>query len=1136
MIRGEYSMKKRFLSIVIALLIAFISMSPLRGMTAESKNIIFFDSFETEFTDIPNGWSYFGVNSEGNVKIEIGNASEGTNSVRLIDTSTEFGTGIQSEKFPIEPGKTYNLVSDLYNYSGIGHVYLKYWDSDGNQVGSKSVSNRVTDSWCTISVSEKAPDTAVSGSVILYIINSAVGDICYDNVCVIEENEKAEPGSSYITPIQTKPVTSKLVTPKGAELRYTPYNEQGDRLSDFSYAGFYAGEVDLPITDNLSVAATIIPSEDPNTDDTKRIQEIIDSVAKNASEDRMTVIKFEAGRYNINRNGLSLKSGIVLSGSGQGPNGTVLYATDPVQYTLLKAVGSPPRMIGKKADITDNYVKAGIKGGKKAGSTEIKVSKEDIVNFEVGDTITIYHPSSEEWIKAVEMSDITNVYNDNNSWRENTVDMPTERTIKAIDGRKITLDFPLFVPLDKKYSETYIYKIDDTQKITNFGIENMRLESYYNGSPDDEDHSNVAISISNAKNGFVRNISAKYFVLSAVRCSTNTKQITIQNCSSLEPISRVAGSRRYSFACAQTAQQILFTGCYSYDGRHDYMASYSATGPLAFVDNVVDSSNTASETHGTWSTGLLYDNIYQIPSGGKGFLAFANRGIYGTSLSQGWSGAGCVAWNNLSSTIIAAKPSLSYQNFMIGVWGRYLDQDSLNAKQSNINAYMGIYRTDNVSTGSKEYFETSDDTPFVGDAYREAETTPVEPRSLYKAQLALRLTGDYRNTKPNAPIILTPRSEAHLQSESMEITGIYQLGAEKVTLYVDDQPYDATLDPNTNTFKATITLADGYHKIYATQTIDGVEGTKNADRFIKIGSFEDSTHSYLSSVYPREQTALIISDNRMTFDHYQDTIADDIDKTIQVYVDGNKLFSDIEPININNHILVPMDVAFKSLSATTEWDEQTATVTAIRGGRIIKITADSSVAYVDDKEVFLDIPAQFIEGRFMIPIRFIAESFGAKVEWIEKSKILLVEFVQYPPLHDIPNALTVYGVTQSGDDGAGSVIENSLDGKLTSRWAVSGTEDEAWGIYDLGSPKSLSEIYLAYHNGNSRIYTFSIEVSTDGKNYTRVIDKQTSSGITNELEAYSLGGVNARYVKYIGGGNNVNAWNSITEILFTEKK
>jgi hypothetical protein len=39
-----------------------------------------------------------------------------------------------------------------------------------------------------------------------------------------------------------------------------------------------------------------------------------------------------------------------------------------------------------------------------------------------------------------------------------------------------------------------------------------------------------------------------------------------------------------------------------------------------------------------------------------------------------------------------------------------------------------------------------------------------------------------------------------------------------------------------------------------------------------------------------------------------------------------------------------------------------------------------------------------------------------------------------------------------------------------------------------------------------------------------------SSGTTTAEESFQLPGVSARFVRYVGHGNSVNLWNSLTEV------
>jgi len=81
-------------------------------------------------------------------------------------------------------------------------------------------------------------------------------------------------------------------------------------------------------------------------------------------------------------------------------------------------------------------------------------------------------------------------------------------------------------------------------------------------------------------------------------------------------------------------------------------------------------------------------------------------------------------------------------------------------------------------------------------------------------------------------------------------------------------------------------------------------------------------------------------------------------------------------------------------------------------------------------------------------------------------------------------------------------------------------------------------VYFSFLKGDQRKYKFAVDVSEDGTNYTPVIEKTETSGTyaTGNLEGFDLGGVSARYVKYKGYGNNTNVWNSLAEIVISEKK
>lgn len=938
----------------------------LKTYNNKDAKLLYFEGFEDGYEE----WGYHNNSLKDWVSLSNEKAYEGKNSVFITDQSSEKASGIKSPYIEIEEGKLYTSVLYMWGINNTSvKMFVKFFDSQGKNLSSKSFAGKRNEQWELISAEETAPKGAKTCQIFIAGVSASTGDAYVDSVSLYEGIYRAEQTPDiYIPPVQAVPVDAKIIAPVNNKLVYSEYNAEGDKLSDFSYAGFYGGDYELPVTANLPVVETLSPS---GKDDTNRLQEAIDKWER--KDGGINVIKLKAGTYNISSKGIKVKSGVLLSGEGQGPTGTVLYAYTPQQYIPVKIAGDEPSEAGDKALIQDEYLKA--------GSRTVTLKEEDIKNFKPGDKIAIIHNSTEEWAKAIKMVGVINVYDNDTTWTPGSVNMIAERVITGIKGNTITLDFAVFVPHIKELVPSYITKINDDNRVRNAGIENLRIVSYYNGSKTDEEHATSAISVTNAENIFIRDISSKYFYSSLISSGKRAKKVTARNCSSLEPVSQITGSRRYSFASSTSAQQILYTGCYSYDGRHDFEASFSVTGPISYVDNVVDSSNTGSETHGTWSTGVLFDNIYHIGNGTKGYMAMALRGRTGTKLSQGWTSATGVMWNCLASTIMVHKPPLTYQNFSVGMWGQYRDTFAKAMKDKNIQSNKSGYRTGESLEHTEENFATDEFTSFVGDAYKESPYTPVNPRSLYKAQLSERYTGVISNAKPNAPVMVYPKPDSFTEKNSITVSGLYQLGAEKVIVYIDNLPYEAKLNSATNEFSLDVSLEDGVHKIYITQVIDGVEGNKNADRFITVKE-EKGNPDYLQSIYPSYITSMLINDIRPTYDS--------VINSVKVTVNGENLISDVRPFVTDGRTLVPMRAIFEKIGASVVWDDAVKTATAKMGETEIKITQNKKEAYVNGNIYMLDVPATVLDGRFVVPARFIAESFGCTVEWEDSSKTVKI--------------------------------------------------------------------------------------------------------------------------------------------------
>ncbi|WP_214630798.1 copper amine oxidase N-terminal domain-containing protein [Paenibacillus agaridevorans] len=97
-----------------------------------------------------------------------------------------------------------------------------------------------------------------------------------------------------------------------------------------------------------------------------------------------------------------------------------------------------------------------------------------------------------------------------------------------------------------------------------------------------------------------------------------------------------------------------------------------------------------------------------------------------------------------------------------------------------------------------------------------------------------------------------------------------------------------------------------------------------------------------------------------------------------------------EPLIHNGSTLVPFRELLNKLNAKIGWDPEKRKVTANKDGISIELTIGSSTAYMNGKARQLGTPAIIQKGHTYIPARIVLEAFGAKVDWDNDSRLVLV--------------------------------------------------------------------------------------------------------------------------------------------------
>ena len=116
---------------------------------------------------------------------------------------------------------------------------------------------------------------------------------------------------------------------------------------------------------------------------------------------------------------------------------------------------------------------------------------------------------------------------------------------------------------------------------------------------------------------------------------------------------------------------------------------------------------------------------------------------------------------------------------------------------------------------------------------------------------------------------------------------------------------------------------------------------------------------------------------------------------------------------------------------------------------------------------------------------------------------------------------------RASEDKKPNTAASTIDGDLDTYWGAEG--DGQWIMYEVGGMAMISEVAIAWEQGDRRTASFTLEVSRDGHTWQEVFSGD-SSGTTRGFETYTFAPVLARYVLIAGYGNSSDLWNEIAEM------
>lgn len=529
---------------------------------------------------------------------------------------------------------------------------------------------------------------------------------------------KSYPGAAGINTTQMKNITFSLAllyvtgtglaqTPAGGSEWAHPGKDgklvykttpAGDRMPDFSYAGYMGGGVALP---DVAVKASVSPS---GKDDTEPIQAAINKVAAMPLVNGFRgAVLLTPGVFSCSATINLPASGIVLRGSGAGANGTTIkmsgsrHAAFVIGRNTFNATGEnedPPAARQLPAGIADTritsvYVPCGAR----------TFTVADATAFRKGDIIEIRKPITDRWVHFMQMDNLTRDGKPQ-TWIGKSRKLIMKRAIMSVSGNTITVDVPLTDAFDAKYLDppgVVVSRMPPSNRVVQAGLEHLHvqcppLEIAYGNAP----YSGVRVG---GDDCWVKDV---YFEETMNTTTLAGNRITMQQVRVTHTYPNLGASKPTDFSIE--GSQNLIDRCESTgDNTYFVWTGSLEAGPNVLLNCTFRGHRSRIQPHQRWSTGLLVDNC-TVAGGG---LDFMNRGVAGSG--HGWTMAWAVAWNCIARTYIIQNPPGAV-NWAIGCTG-----------------------------GRQQTARLFDSSPILPEGIFESHGKPVTPQSLYLAQLSDRL-------------------------------------------------------------------------------------------------------------------------------------------------------------------------------------------------------------------------------------------------------------------------------------------------------------------------------------------------------------------------------------------------------------
>ncbi|MGN1318014.1 MAG: copper amine oxidase N-terminal domain-containing protein [Lachnospirales bacterium] len=165
-----------------------------------------------------------------------------------------------------------------------------------------------------------------------------------------------------------------------------------------------------------------------------------------------------------------------------------------------------------------------------------------------------------------------------------------------------------------------------------------------------------------------------------------------------------------------------------------------------------------------------------------------------------------------------------------------------------------------------------------------------------------------------------------------------------------------------------------------------------------------------------------------------------VNSEINIVVSGSAITCDQPPVIVSDRVLIPLRAVGEAVGADVNWNGEEKSIAVTKGDKVITCKIGDMFLTSDNTNIDLDVPAQIINERTMVPLRAIAEAFDLNVEWDSNSKTVAINYnVQIE--ENIAEDATVEVTTELSEEVSNLVVEETVEATTEVSKKVITTKD-----------------------------------------------------------------------------------------------